>query len=290
VIHTLPLEQRTLHGYFSRDLAPILTIDSGDSVRFAIPNSGWLVESGEKFAPRDPANDTGHALVGPIAVRGAKADQTLVVRVDEVRPGSWGITKTKPPHFIRWTLEGETGTALGKTVRLAPFLGVLGMPPPDPGKHSTIPPRRSGGNIDCRDLVAGTTLYLPISVDGALFSAGDGHAAQGDGEVSGTAIESPVEGQVTLSVRDDLRLEWPIARTADAWLTFGFDEDLRQAARIALDGMLALMAREHGLSQDDALAIASVVVDLRVTQLANKTLGVHAVLRDAALSRALVSE
>jgi len=284
VIHTLSLEQRNLHGHFSRDLAPVLTIASGDSVRFSIPNSGWLVESGEKFAPRDPAIDTGHALVGPIAVRGAKAGQTLAVRIDEVRPGSWGITKTKPPHFIRWTIDGDRATSLGRTVRLAPFLGVLGMTPPEPGIHSTIPPRRFGGNIDCKDLVAGTTLYLPIPVDGALFSAGDGHAAQGDGEVSGTAIESPVEAQLTLSVRDDLPLEWPIARVGSAWFTFGFDEDLTKAARIALDGMLDLMVREHHLARDDALALASVVVDLRVTQIANKTLGVHAVLKDDAFA------
>jgi acetamidase/formamidase len=284
VIHALSLEQRTLHGHFSRDLAPVLTIAPGDSVRFAIPNSGWLLESGEMLAPRDPAIDTGHALVGPIAVRGAKAGQTLAVRLDEVRPGSWGITKTKPPHFIRWTIDGDRATSLGRSVRLAPFLGVLGMPPAEPGLHSTIPPRRFGGNIDCKDLVAGTTLYLPISVDGALFSAGDGHAAQGDGEVSGTAIESPVEAQVTLSVRDDLPIEWPIARVASAWFTFGFDEDLRKAAGIALDGMLGLMAREHRLARDDALALASVVVDLRITQLANSTLGVHAVLKDDALS------
>jgi acetamidase/formamidase len=158
------------------------------------------------------------------------------------------------------------------------------MPPAEPGIHSTVPPRRSGGNIDCKDLVAGTTLYLPISVDGALFSAGDGHAAQGDGEVSGTAIESPVDAQVTLSVRDDLPIEWPIARTANAWFTFGFDEDLRKAADIALEGMLGLIAREHGFGRDDALALASVVVDLRVTQIANRTLGVHAVLRDDALA------
>ena len=156
------------------------------------------------------------------------------------------------------------------------------MPPPEAGSHSTIPPRRFGGNIDCKDLVAGTTLYLPISVDGAHFSAGDGHAAQGDGEVSGTAIETPVEAQVTLNVRDDVRLEWPIARVGASWFTFGFDEDLREAARIALDGMLDLMEREHRLARDDALALASVVVDLRITQIANKTLGVHAVLRDDA--------
>lgn len=156
------------------------------------------------------------------------------------------------------------------------------MPPPEPGIHSTLPPRRFGGNIDCKELVAGATLFLPIPVAGALFSAGDGHAAQGDGEVSGSAVECPVEAQLTLDVRDDLPLEWPIARTADAWLTFGFDERLEEAARIAVEGMLHLMAREHGLSRDDALALASVVVDLRVTQVANKTLGVHAMLRDRA--------
>ena len=158
------------------------------------------------------------------------------------------------------------------------------MPPDEPGVHSTIPPRRSGGNIDCKELVAGTTLYLPISVDGARFSAGDGHAAQGDGEVSGTAIEAPVEAQITLGVRDDLELEWPIARIDGAWLTFGFDEHLGAAAKVAVDGMLDLMEREFGLSRPDALAFASVVVDLRVTQVVNQVLGVHAVLRDDALA------
>jgi acetamidase/formamidase len=283
VIHSIPLDRQTLHGHFSRDLTPILTIQPGDSFRFAIPNSGWLLESGEKLVPRDPAIDTGHALVGPIAVRGAKSGQTLVVHVDDVRPGTWGVTYTQPPHLIRWRIDDDTATAGGRTVRVAPFFGVLGMPPPEPGRHSTIPPRRYGGNIDCKELVAGTTLFLPISIGDALFSAGDGHAAQGDGEVSGTAIECPMQGQLTLDVRDDLRLDWPIARISDAWLTFGFDPDLREAARIALDGMLDLMQREHRLSREDALALASVVVDLRVTQLANQTLGVHAVLRDESL-------
>lgn len=283
MIHTLLLEQRTLHGHFSRDLAPVLTIAPGDSVRFTIPNSSWYLESGEQFVSRDPTINTGHALVGPIEVRGARAGQTLAVRVDEVRPGSWGVTYTKPPHLVRWKLDGAIGRGAGRTVRLSPFLGVLGMPPSEPGIHSTIPPRPCGGNIDCKELVVGSTLFLPISVDGALFSAGDGHAAQGDGEVSGTAIECPVEAQLTLDVRDDLPLQWPIARTADAWLTFGFDEHLGRAAQTAIDGMLDLMQREYDLSRDDALALASVVVDLRVTQVANTALGVHAVLRFDAL-------
>jgi len=283
VIHDLPLDRETLHGHFSPGLTPVLSIDPGDSVRFATPNAGWFLESGEQLEARDPNVDTGHALAGPIEVRGAHAGSTLSVRVDDVRPGSWGVTHAEPPHVVRWELEGETGRGAGYTVRLAPFLGVLGMPPPEPGVHATAPPRRWGGNIDCKELVAGATLFLPIPIDGALFSAGDGHAAQGDGEVSGTAIECPVEAQVTLDVHDDLPLEWPIARTESAWLTFGFDEHLGRAARIAVDGMLDLMEREQGLSRADALALASVVVDLRVTQVVNGALGVHAVLRDDAL-------
>ena len=283
MLHRLPLSQETLHGYFSRDLEPALVITPGDSVRFAVPNSSWYVEPENKFVPRDPTRDVGHALMGPIAVRGAHVGQTLVVRIDEVKPASWGVTYTKPPHLIRWQLKDGVGRGAGQTVRLAPFLGVLGMPPPEPGEHSTIPPRPFGGNIDCKELVAGSVLFLPISVDRALFSAGDGHAAQGDGEISGTAIECPVEAQVTLDVRDDFPIKWPVARTVASWITFGFHEDLGQAAGIAIEGMLDLMQREHGLTRSDALALGSVVVDVRVTQIANKTLGVHAVLADTAL-------
>jgi acetamidase/formamidase len=281
--HELPLDAAVLHGCFSRELPPVLTVDPGDSVRISVPNAGWRVGRDEPFASRDLERDTGHALAGPIEVRGARAGQVLAVSVDEVVPGRWGVTFGGPEHRVDWELADGVGAALGRRVALAPFLGVLGMPPDEPGVHSTIPPRACGGNIDCKELVAGTTLYLPIPVDGALFSAGDGHAAQGDGEVSGTAIEAPVDAALTLELRDDLELAWPIARTDGAWLTFGFDEHLGVAARIAVDGMLDLMGREHGLGRPDALALASVVVDLRVTQVVNGVLGVHAVLRDEAL-------
>jgi acetamidase/formamidase len=279
-IHELPLEQRNLHGHFSRDLESVLTIDPGDSVRIDVPNAQWMLDSGEDFVSRDPSVDTGHALAGPIEVRGARAGQTLVVRIDDVQAGSWGYTYSERPFELRWELRDGIGRAEGFTVPLRPFLGVLGMPPPEAGVHSTIPPRPWGGNIDCKELVAGTTLFLPIPVDGAHFSAGDGHAAQGDGEVSGTAIECPARAQLTLDLRDDFPLEWPVARIDGAWLTFGFDEHLGRAARIAVDGMLDLLHREQGLARPAALAIASVVVDLRVTQVVNDSLGVHAVLRD----------
>jgi acetamidase/formamidase len=281
VIHELAHGTATLHGSFSRELAPVLTVDPGDGVRFATPNARWCFEPSQPLAERSA--DVGHALAGPIEVRGAATGGTLVVRIDEVAPGAWGETFGGRDHRLQWELEDGVGRAAGRTVTLAPFLGVMGMPPPEAGVHSTGPPRRWGGNIDCKELVAGTTLYLPIPVDGALFSAGDGHAAQGDGEVSGTAIECPMQAQLTLDLRDDLPLEWPIARVADAWLTFGFDEDLGRAAEIAVEGMLDLMEREQGLARDDACALASVVVDLRVTQIVNDVLGVHAVLRDDAL-------
>jgi acetamidase/formamidase len=284
-LHELPLERRTLHGYFSRELASVLTIDPGDSVELSTPNARWYLESGEQFAPRDEQLDSGHALAGPIEVGGARAGQTLVVRIDEVRPGSWGTTyaRPNPEYSLRWELSEGVGRTERFSVELAPFLGVMGMPPQEAGIHPTIPPRRWGGNIDCKLLVAGTTLFLPIPVDGALFSAGDGHAAQGDGEVSGTAIECPTAARLTLDLRDDLPLEWPLARTADSWIAFGFDEDLDTAARVALDGILDVLERLHGVKRDDALALASVVVDLHVTQVVNWSSGVHAVLRDDAL-------
>ena len=290
-LHEIPLERGTLHGHFSRDLEPVLTIAPGDTVRIATPNAGWWLESRERFEPRDDELDAGHALAGPIEVCGARSGQTLSVRIDAVRPGSWGITPTDDEHALWWELDADNGVgrAAELQVALRPFLGVVGMPPPEPGRHSTTPPRRWGGNIDCKELVPGATLFLPIPVDGALLSAGDGHACQGDGEVCGCAIESPVEAELTLDVRDDLSLEWPIARTADAWITFGFDEDLNVAAAIATKGMIDLIEREHGIERADAFALASVVVDLRVTQVVNGAKGVHAVLPHDAIGSTTIS-
>ena len=309
-VHDIPLERRTLHGHFSRDLEPILMVEPGDSVRFATLDAGWGLEPAPDlsrpterahFEPRDRDLDNGHPIVGPIEVRGAQAGQTLVIRIDEVRVGDYGFTdaggwespwnerlgvESGDEYVLWWRLDADAGIGRdqhGRSVELHPFLGVLGMPPPEPGIHPTFPPRRSGGNLDCKELVAGTTLYLPIPVDGACFSAGDGHARQGDGEVSGLAIECPLQlAQLTLDVWDEPRITAPVAETPTAWIAFGIDEDLDEAAAMATDGMLELMGRELGLERRDALALASVVVDLRVTQLVNGVLGVHAVLaRDA---------
>jgi acetamidase/formamidase len=288
VIHELWHERRTLHGHFSRDLPAIVAIDPGDSIVFSCPNARWRLAAGERFEEQDEQLDTGHALIGPVDVRGARAGATLVVRIDEVRPGTFGETFA-PDTRIEWTIDADGGSATddrGATVQLGPFLGVIGMPPDEDGIHPTGPPRRCGGNIDCKELVAGTTLYLPISVDGAHVSAGDGHAAQGDGELSGTAIECFVErAQLTFEL-SDLDLRFPLARTADSWIAFGFDEDLDLAAEHAIGTMLDLMERELGIDRNYAIALGSVAVDLRVTQIVNGVKGVHAVLRDDAIRMA----
>jgi acetamidase/formamidase len=268
-----------VRGWFSREYAPVAVVDPGEPVVFRARNAGW---KWDPVNPTDRPEGAGHALEGPFEVRGACAGGTLVVHVDEVAPRPWGETWANGEGFV-WRLDGDWWTLGDRRVRSAPFLGVIGMPPPEPGEHSTIPPRRWGGNIDCKELVAGTTLYLPIPVDGGLLMAGDGHGAQGDGEVSGTAIECPLE-RVTLRLDvSSLELRTPLARIDGAWLAFGFDEDLDLAAEQALATMLDLMERELGASRQECLGLASVAVDLRVTQVVNEVKGVHAVLRDDAI-------
>lgn len=297
MLHEIPLERRTLHGYFSPDLDPVLTVASGDSIALSCPNAGWWLDRETRFDGRDAELDRGHALIGPVEVEGARAGQVLEVRIVSVVVGDWGVTEAGGWHTdlndrlrvgdveqwrLHFSLDGVAGVGrdqFGRELDLSPFLGVMGMPPPEPGIHSTQPPRVWGGNIDCKELVAGTMLLLPIPLDGARFSAGDGHARQGDGEVSQLAIECPLErAELTLTLRDDLELATPIAWTPQAWLTFGFDEDLDEAATVATEAMLELMGREHGLEWRDALALASLLVDLRVTQIVNRVKGVHAVL------------
>jgi acetamidase/formamidase len=306
--HTIETGGSTLHGYFSRDYAPVLTVDPGDSVRFSTLDAFWFAgpSTGGSLDGRPRSEHHregyGHALVGPIAVRGAEPGMVLEVRVDAIVPGRWGTTVAGgwPSVFNQryGEVEGRAGHAwdldpvamtgrnqFGHTVALRPFLGVMGMPPAEPGEHSTTPPRSHGGNLDCKELVAGSTLYLPIPVAGGLFSAGDGHAAQGDGEVSGTAIECPMERvDLTFGLRDDWELAAPAARTpAGDWLTLGLGDTLDDAAYAALEGMFALLQRLHKVSRRDAIALASVVVDLRVTQIVNQVVGAHAVLPHGAI-------
>ncbi len=301
--HWIAPERKNVHGHFSRDLAPVLTIDAGERVTFRTLDAGWgrfenpdPFAAPAKFEPLDPRLDFGHPLCGPIAVRGARAGQTLVVHVESLRPGAWGWTSAggyasafnralhvdgAPRHVVRWAIDADDGIARdlgGRRIELAPFMGVMGMPPAEPGIHSTIPPRPTGGNIDCRELGVGSALSLPIAVDGALFSVGDGHGRQGDGEVSGVAIECPVD-RVTLRFElEDRSIALPRAVSPAGWIAFGFDEDLDLAAAQALGNLLDWIGAAHGMSRTEALALASVVVDLRITQVVNGVRGVHAVL------------
>lgn len=297
----------TLHGWFSREYQPVLSIDPGDSVRFRTLDCWWSAGPYEGGHIRDRARvpeypkGAGHALSGPVAVRGATPGSVLAVRIDAVRPGRWGTTFAggRPSVFnqryglvdahavLSWELDQQAMTGrnqYGHTVALRPFMGVLGLPPAEPGEHSTIPPRWHGGNLDCKELVAGSTLYLPVTVDGALFSVGDGHAAQGDGEVGGTAIECPMDAvELTFDVRTDWELTTPVAQTPAGWLTLGLGSTVDDATYAALAAMFTLLQRLFGVSKPDAVAVASVAVDLRVTQIVNQTVGVHAVLPPGAI-------
>ncbi len=309
--YRLEPERSTLHGHFSPALAPVLRIEPGDSVVFRTLDVWWDLEKppapgaeGRRFEPRRSPDDDGHSLVGPVFVEGAEPGMTLAVHVDELVPGRWGQNlaggrdtalnrrlgvEGGEPEWLLWDLDPEarTGTnQLGHVVRLDPFLGVLGLSPAEPGIHSTTPPRATGGNIDLKELRPGSTLHLPIAVPGGLFSTGDGHARQGDGELSGTAIECPMErARLTFDLLPGLTSVTPSADTAEGHLTMGFSEDLDEAIGQALDAMLEHMTQTLDLSRKQALALASAVVDIRITQLVNGVRGAHAVLPREAVGR-----
>lgn len=308
--HVLAATSDTVVDVFSAAQPPALSVDAGDSVVVqSLDASGFVVP--QSFPGDQPAtliqSARGHCLTGPIEVRGAQPGGVLAVRLQSMDPGTWGWTvagardtplnrrigMTDPvPSWLLWNLQWDSGTSTGSgtdqhghRVPLAPFLGVIGLPPAATGEHSTIPPRAvGGGNIDCRSLVAGSTLYLPITVPGALLSMGDGHAAQGDGEVAGTAVECPMTTTVVLDLVGDHPVAGISAQTPTERLTFGFDEDLNEATGQALSAMLDWMQALYGVDRGTALALASPSVDLRITQVANGTWGVHAALAFDAIS------
>jgi len=235
-------------------------------------------------------------MVGPIAVRGAEPGDTLEIVIEELCPGSWGWTYAgrgmstpglnaalgvgdAPLTLLRWTIDTGRGIATdqnGRSTPLRPFLGTIGLAPAEDDACGWTP-RHCGGNMDCRELAAGTTLYLPVQCESGLLSIGDGHAAQGDGELSGSAIECPMEATLRLAVRRDIRVSGPTARTPEGWVTLGFGETLDGAAEVAASAMLDLMVGRLNISRAEALALASARVHLRITQMVNPLRGVHAV-------------
>ncbi|HEY7143322.1 MAG TPA: acetamidase/formamidase family protein [Streptosporangiaceae bacterium] len=298
--HRLDPTPGTTADVLSRDHAPVLCIDPGDTVVVrSLDATGHLERQtfpGEKRPLMIPGR-RGHCLTGPIMVRGAQPGDMLCLRLVSLRPDPWGWTVAGardtpvtrrlglaggPPSWLLWDIDPGAGTATcdtGFSRSLAPFLGVMGTAPEEPGEHSTTPPRAaSGGNIDCRELVAGTTLYLPVTVPGALLYLGDGHAAQGDGEVGGTAIECAMTTEVVIDRAAGRPLRTIHAETPAGRITFGFDADLNAAMGDALEAMVCWLQALLDLGKGAALALASTCVDLRITQVANQTWGVHAVL------------
>ena len=309
--HEIPLEPSVFAGFFSRERAPVRHIHSGDRLVLDIPEANWFRteqprplrhDSLEPWEARGP-DDRGHCMAGPFFVEGAEPGMTLEVRIVDIVPGTWGWSGAEHNDTrwgqrlgleedtwigLLWDIDREAGTArnqLGDEVRIRPFPGVIGMPPDLPGRHSTVPPRTCGGNLDCRELVAGSTLFLPVSVEGALVSFGDGHALQGDGEVAGVAVECPLQRlEVELHLHQDRSLPAPRAETPAGKIAFGIHEDMNEAWAVALDNMVRWMMELYGISRPRAVALSSLCVDLRVTQVVNQVCGVHAVLREGDLS------
>lgn len=303
-IHNIEPNIKNLHGRFSREIEPVMHVSPGDVVHYCTLDAGWCnfeqanaFEKPTKLEGHNRKLDNGHALCGPVYISGAQSGMTLEVRLNKIRTGTWGWTTgggwpsewnkrmgvaEGDEWIMRWKLNPDSKIAenqYGQTLRMKPFLGILGMPPNEAGNHSTYLPRYGGGNIDCKELTEGSVLFLPISVEGALFSLGDGHAIQGDGEVSGPALECPMElVEVEFHLHPDLKLKFPRALTPVGWITFGFHQDLDEAVMIAMDGMLDLLMEQYGMTRNQASAWSSLVVDLRVTQIVNGTKDAHAIL------------
>jgi acetamidase/formamidase len=227
-------------------------------------------------------------------VRGARPGQVIQIDIEAISlRQDWGYNAVRPLagalpddfHAVRLVhipcdLERGVGRlSWGAEVPLRPFFGVIGVaPPPAWGMISSLPPRKHGGNLDNKELVAGTRLFLPVHVEGALLSVGDGHGAQGDGEVCVTAIETALTGTFTIGLRTDMTLEWPLAETPTHIITMAFNPDLDSAARTALRSMIALLGERRGLSREDAYMLCSLAADLRITQFVNQNNGVHVML------------
>ena len=293
--HTIHRHQH--HHGWNNAIAPALTVAPGETVTFATVDS-----SGGQLSVSSTVADVSrldfakvNPVSGPVRVDGAEPGDALVVRIEAFRPSGWGWTANIPgfglladqfpePALHLWRYEPDTlAPALygpGGRVPLKPFAGTIGVAPAEPGLHSIVPPRRVGGNMDVRDLAAGSVLYLPVEVPGALFSVGDTHAAQGDGEVCGTAIESPMEVTLGFDLLKGAHLPaprfataGPVTRHLDAEgyeVTTGIGPDLMAAARDAVRYMIDYISARHGLRPVDAYLLCSVCGDLRISEIVDQ--------------------
>ncbi len=282
-----------VHTDWDRDREPVLEVDPGSEVHLEIVDaSGGQLHAGSTVD--DVANldfERVNPVTGPVHVRGAKPGDVLEVRILELGRCDWGWTALIPgfglladaypePELKIWSFDDAMREAVFRDdvrIPVRPFPGTIGVAPAEPGPHGVVPPRSVGGNMDVRHLTAGATLYLPVAVDGALFSAGDTHAAQGDGEACGTAIETSLDLTVRLDVRRDLRvrqpqfeLPGPLGSEGDASgfrVTTGVAPDLMEAARLAVRHMIEVLVEEHGFAETEAYMLCSVAVDLKIHEL-----------------------
>ncbi|MCG2639998.1 MULTISPECIES: acetamidase/formamidase family protein [Bradyrhizobium] len=306
--HHLYASAETCHwGFFEARLKPVLTVASGDEVTVDTISGGPEVvpdrsrfhvppEMSEVHAKSDRMVP-GHILTGPIAVDGAEPGDVLQVDILDVQlRQDWGWNLIKPlagtlpddfheTRLLNIPLDRERMVGRmpwGLDLPLKPFFGVMGVsPPPAWGRISSLVPRAMGGNLDNKELGAGATLYLPAFVPGAMFSCGDGHGVQGDGEVCVTAIETALSGLFRLTLRKDLRFSYPRAETPTHYMTMAMDPDLDQCAIRALRDMIALLGETRNLSREDAYTLCSLAADLRVTQTVNGSKGIHCMIEKA---------
>jgi acetamidase/formamidase len=264
--------------------APFLPTEPGYEI---LPEHRPIIEGAERgLGP--------HFLTGPIHVEGARPGDTLQVDIlDVILRQNWGFNLIIPllgtipedfPDFVFKILpidktSGVVQLPWGGKLAVSPFFGVMGVaPPPNWGRVSSVMPRAFGGNMDNKELIAGTTVFFPVFNDGALFSAGDGHAVQGDGEVCITAVETSLSGRFRLTVRKDMQLSVPRAETPTHYITMGFDEDLDDAVKQALRDMIRWIGEMRGLLKSDAYTLCSLAADMHVTQTVNTLKGAHCML------------
>ena len=305
VTHRLEATPSTVaYGWYDAAAKPVLRIASGDiiDVDTLLTNTpAGLQRAGVEpdriqpslkaivdAIPREQRGPGGHILTGPVYVEGAEPGDALEVRMLSIdlaiAYGYNGCRGFLPancaPNSTRIIpLDKKTMTAAfapGIVIPLHPFFGSMGVaPPPEQGRVSSNPPGQHAGNLDNKSLVAGTTLYIPVWTPGALFEVGDGHAAQGDGEVDQTAIETSLRGRLQLTVRKGMKLAWPRAETPAAYISMGTDEDLTKATRIAIQEMIDFLAAEKKLDKVVAYQLTSVAGDVAITQLVDGKVGVH---------------
>lgn len=297
----------TVHwGFQDGGRPPAAEIEDGGTVRVRtvqgrlddpVPPE-WLADDVRAIIDSDAERGPGpHIVTGPIAVDGARPGDVLAVDILDVRFGApYGINRMRPgtgmfpaalvagsdADTVAIPIDRERHTGRvppGIDIPLRPFFGIVATaPPPSWGVLSTVEPRENGGNMDCKELVAGTRLFLPVFVPGGNVSVGDGHAAQGDGEIDQTAVETCLEGDLRIGVQPGLELDRPLALTPGGLVAMGFDSNLDGAARVAVHDLLQFLERHCGLPWMAGYRLASLAVDLHVTQVVNRVVGIHAVL------------